>query len=369
MAGHIGALDGSALGPRAAGDARRPGVALMEQLVLDGPGALHWEEVPDPEPAAGGAVVRPLAVATCDLDVGVLRGQFPLVGGYPFGHEGVAEVVAVGDGVTSVRPGDRVVVPFQISCGTCAPCTRGRTGNCAAHPPLSTYGLGTMGGLRWGGFLADLALVPHADAMLVPLPDGVDPAVVASASDNIPDGYRGVGPQLAEDPGAEVLVVGGEGGPASIGLYAAGLAVALGAARVVYVDDRPALRAIAETLGAEVEDDPTRRKVGAFPITVNAGGLGAHLRCAVHSTAFDGTCTNVAVLLDDPALPLFSMYSRCCTLHTGRAHARPVIPAVLDLVAAGRFDPSLVTSQVVSWADAPTALADPPLKLVVTRDP
>jgi alcohol dehydrogenase len=75
----------------------------------------------------------------------------------------------------------------------------------------------------------------------------------------------------------------------------------------------------------------------------------------------------VSVLLEDPAVPLFRMYSRCCTLHTGRAHARPVIPAVLDVVASGRFDPSVVTSAVVAWDDAVDALADPPMKLVVTR--
>ena len=75
----------------------------------------------------------------------------------------------------------------------------------------------------------------------------------------------------------------------------------------------------------------------------------------------------MAVLLEDPAVPLFAMYSRCCTLHTGRAHVRPHIPQVLDLVASGRFDPSLVTSLVVEWADAATALADPPMKLVVRR--
>ena len=155
------------------------------------------------------------------------------------------------------------------------------------------------------------------------------------------------------------LLVDGPGGPASIGLYAAGLAVALGAARVLYVDD-PDRLTVATALGAEVEEDPTRRKVGAFPVTVNAGGREAHLRCALNSTASDGVCTNVAVLFEDPALPLFQMYSRCCTRHTGRAHARPYIPAILDLVASGRFDPTIVTSSV-------EALSDPPMKLVVSR--
>jgi alcohol dehydrogenase len=339
----------------------------VQQLMLDGPGALHWEEVAEPVAAGASAVVRPLAVATCDLDVGVLRGAFPLEGPYPFGHEGVAEVVEVGDQVTRVAAGDRVVVPFQISCGTCTPCRRGRTGNCASHPPLSTFGLGAMGGVQWGGLLADLALVPHADAMLVPVPEGVAPEVVASVSDNVTDGFRAVGPQLAAEPGAEVLVVGGDGGTASIGLYAAGLAVALGAARVLYLDDDPGRLAIAAALGAETQDGATGEKVGSFPVTVNAGGAERHLRGALNSTAFDGTCTSTAVLLEDPAVPMFKMYSRCCTLHTGRAHVRPHIPDVLALVASGAFDPSLVTEEVVAWADAADALAAPPMKLVLSR--
>jgi alcohol dehydrogenase len=221
-----------------------------------------------------------------------------------------------------------------------------------------------MGGLEWGGLLADLVVVPHADAMLVKLPVGIDPLAVASASDNIPDAWRTVGPQLAADPGAEVLVVGGDAGPKSIGLYAAGLAVALGAARVTYLDHDAERLAIATALGAEVLDGPPPRKVGSYPITVDASGAPEGLRCALNSTAFDGTCTSPSVYIDDPEIPMFSMYSRCCTLHTGRAHVRPAIPGVLELVAAG-FDPSLVTSAVVSRGDAVQALTEPPMKLVI----
>lgn len=65
------------------------------------------------------ALVRPLLVACCDLDVEAVHGRAPLTGEWAVGHEGVAEVVAVGSDVTSVRPGDRVVVPFQLSCGGC----------------------------------------------------------------------------------------------------------------------------------------------------------------------------------------------------------------------------------------------------------
>jgi alcohol dehydrogenase len=343
---------------------------IVARLMLDGPGAVRWEDADAPAlPGDEAALVRPLAVATCDLDVGVLRGAYPAPGApYALGHEGVAQVVEVGGAVGTVAPGDRVVVPFQISCGRCERCRAGRTGNCAAHPPLSTYGLGAMGGHQWGGLLADMVAVPHADAMLVPVPDGLDPVAIASCSDNVPDGWRAVGPQLAATPGAHVLVMAGPFGPHSIGLYAAGIAVALGAERVVYHDEDETRLGIAAALGAETQDGPPPRKVGAFPITVNASGTEDGFRCALNSTAFDGVCTNVSVYLEDPALPLLAMYSRGCTLHTGRVHARPAIPAVLDLVGRG-FDPGLVTSAVVGWDEAADALADPPMKLVVSRLP
>ena len=294
----------------------------------------------------------------------MVAGDAPLTGPFPFGHEFVADVVAVGDDVCGVTPGDRVIVPFQISCGQCDRCRRGQTGSCRTAGPGASYGLGALGGLEWGGALADLVRVPYADAMLVPLPAGISARSVASMSDNIPDGWRTVGPQLAADPGAEVLVVGGDAGPNSIGLYAAGLAVALGAARVTYLDQDDRRLAIAAALGAQVTDSAPPRKAGAFPITVDASGTPEGLRCALNSTAFDGTCTSPSIYLEDPALPLFSMYSRCCTLHTGRAHVRPAIPRVLGLVAAG-FDPSLVTSAVVPRSAAADALAHPPMKLVI----
>ncbi|WP_433733725.1 zinc-dependent alcohol dehydrogenase [Nocardia sp. CA-129566] len=339
----------------------------MQRLILSGPGDLRWEEAPEPQlTGPGQALVRPVALATCDIDPAVLRGAFPMAGPYPFGHEGVAEVVAVGNEVRTVAVGDRVVVPFQISCGTCGPCLRGRTGNCSSHPPLSTFGLGTIGGLDWGGLWADLALIPHADAMLVPVPAGVDPVAVASASDNIPDAYRCVAPQLAENPGAEVLVIGGPAAP-SIGLYAAGLAVALGSSRAVYLDTDPARLEIARKLGAEAIEAERDARIGRFPITVETAGGATALRAAIDATAYDGWCTSASVQLNDVALPIFAMYSRCCTFHTGRAHVRPAIPAVLDLVAAGRFDPALVTTVTADWEDAIDALLATPMKLVAVR--
>jgi len=103
-------------------------------------------------------------VATCDLDTAVNQGRAPLPGSYPFGHEFVGDVTDAGAGVQNVAPGDRVIVPFQISCGHCDRCQRGMTGSCRSVPPLAANGLGTVGALEWGGAIADLVRVPYADA-------------------------------------------------------------------------------------------------------------------------------------------------------------------------------------------------------------
>ncbi|MGH3674756.1 MAG: alcohol dehydrogenase catalytic domain-containing protein, partial [Mycobacterium sp.] len=105
----------------------------MRQLMFEEAGRYAWQEVADPEISEPQqALVRPLMVACCDLDVAVSRGRLPMPPGHAVGHEGIADVIAVGDGVAVVKVGDRVVVPFQISCGECRECRRGVTGSCAS---------------------------------------------------------------------------------------------------------------------------------------------------------------------------------------------------------------------------------------------
>src|SRR4051812_15894037 len=214
----------------------------MQQLTFLEAGKVEWREGDQPPLEGDGqAIGRPPAGAACDPDTALMHGRAPYKGPFGFGHEGVAEVVEVGDGVDGLVAGQHVSVSFQIFCGECRPCREGRTASCEATPPMAMYGL-TVGG-DWGGFLSDAVRVPYAQAMLFPLPENVDVAAAASASDNMPDAWRTVGPQLEQHPGADVLVAGGMG---SIGLYAAGMAVALGAGRVVYVDADERRRALAE---------------------------------------------------------------------------------------------------------------------------
>jgi threonine dehydrogenase-like Zn-dependent dehydrogenase len=338
----------------------------MQQLTLVEPGRVEWVDAPEPAlHGRGEALVRPLAVALCDLDASIVSGDFPLQAPVALGHEFVAEVVDVGDDVDGARPGDRVVVPFQISCGGCERCRRGQTGDCESVPRLSMYGFGSFGG-DWGGALSDLVRVPYAGAMLVPLPDNIDPAAVASASDNIPDAWRTVWPHLDDRPGAEVLVVAG--GARSIALYAVDAALALGASRVVYVDDDRARLQVADGLGAEtVEGEPPHR-LGPFPITVNASLTHEGLACAIRSTDPGGVCTTVAFAPEPTTpMPLFEMYTNGIEFRIGRVMARSLIPDVLARAAAGDLHPERVTSKTVAWADAAGAVGNAETKLIVTR--
>ncbi|MGH7859962.1 MAG: zinc-dependent alcohol dehydrogenase [Candidatus Binatia bacterium] len=337
----------------------------MRQLSFIAPGTVRWEEVAEPRletPEA--ALVRPLVVTTCDLDHAIVQGHAPLAGPFPLGHEFVAEVVDTGQGVTSFRPGQRVVVPFQVSCGRCDRCTSGLTGSCRTARPGAAYGMKPIGG-DWGGALADLVRVPFADAMLVELADGISPTAVASASDNLPDAWRTVAPHLADRPGADVLVVGGWA--RSIALYAVAIARALGAGRVDYVDaDRERLER-AEKLGARPLEGPPPRRAGSFPITVDASGDPAGLACALRSVEPNGVCTSVAIYFAETPLPLLEMYTRGVHFITARVNARPHIPEVLELVGAGRLHPEVVNSAIVPWDDADEAIVADLLKPVFVR--
>jgi len=343
----------------------------MRELWWVGAGRAEWRDGAEaPPPEAHEAIVRPIAVACCDLDVWTVRGEAPLPGPFRVGHEGVADVVAIGDAVRAVRVGDRFVVPFQISCGGCATCRRGRSDSCEAVPLMAMYGMAPLAGLDPGGFLADAVRVPYADAMLVPVPAALDPAAVASCSDNVVDGWRCVGPYADELAALDVadrrVLVVGHG---SIGLYAAATAFALGCT-VDYVDTDAARLALARVIGANALDMPEPdRRLGRYPVTVSTRPDAAALHAALRATWSGGVCTDAAVHFGrDVTMPLLAMYTRGVRYVTGRAPARAGLPHVLDLIASGRFDPAVVTQQVLAWDDADVAWPAMTGKTVYVRD-
>ena len=344
----------------------------MRALVFRGPMALAWEEVETPklvEPRD--ALVRPIAVARCDLDPAIALGLYPMPAPFVMGHEMVGEVVAVGDAISNVRLGDKVIVPFQLSCMTCAPCLRGHTNACESVPSGTAFGLGPHGGIDLGGALAELVRVPWADVMLIPLPEGMDPVSAAGIPDNVSDGYRCVAAPLAERPGAPVLVVGGLA--PSVGLYAVMAALALGAERVVYVDDDAARLDLAAAAGAEVvnaKDQWDSLKLAErFPIVVDANVLDPGRNFALRSVEPCGVCTSVSGGASSRSnIPLQSMYLKGVRYEIGRVHACATARPVLDLVSSGALDPARIINKVVPFSEAVEGMILPVTKVVFVND-
>ncbi len=371
----------------------------MNQLTFVKKGLLEWREVAAPTlQTPEDVLVRPFVAGRCDgdsiflfhdfsralragaavdlVDHGVCAlGKDPFRGPFPYGHEGIAEVVACGENVRNLKNGQAVIVPWAVSCGSCATCKRGLTSKCErrAHT-VSGYGFGKPTG-GWGGMVSDVLRVPFADHMLVPVPEGVDPVSIASASDNIPDAWRTVGPLLKAWPEAPVLVVGGSA--RSIGLYAVAIAVALKSSRVDYLDTNKERLDVAASLGANAVKITRKERFwlagepvakGGYPIAVDASNSRSSLEYAVRALAPGGVCTSVGFyFLKRTGLPLWQMYLNGSTFRTGLANARADLPDVLELITKGAFEPGRITSRVADWGSAAEAFASPGTKMVVAR--
>ena len=340
----------------------------MRQLTYIRPGLVEWEETSTPEIDSTGALVRPLAVARCDLDRPmVAAGAFHPP--FAVGHEFVAQILSVGEHVTERRVGERVLVPFQPSCGSCIACRQSRFAACHRFraPAGAAFGFGSAGGSH-GGAVADVVAVPYADHLLLPAPEGIPSAVLCTLPDNMVDAYRTVGPPLLQRPGAEVLIVGGTA--PSVGLYAIAIATVLGAGSVRYVDRDPRLCGIASQLGADASthEGPWPRRFDRALITVDNSGDAEGLACTLRSTDDYGICSGIAIhFTPTTPVPLLDMYTKGLTFQVSRADSRLHLRAVLDLVAAGKINPLSIPTNVVDWGEAHRAWLDPAIKLVVER--
>lgn len=344
----------------------------MRQLTYIGPGKLEWQDVPRPQLSSGkAAIVTPLAVARCDLDYYIALGAYRIPGPFAFGHEMTAVVEEVGDKVSAFRPGDRVIVPFQISCDDCDNCRRGFTNACKSVPPCAAFGLGTHPDGDFGGAFSDAVLVPFADAMLVKLPDALSPEAGAGLSDNVADGFRTVANGLKAFPAEPLLVVGGLA--QSVGLYAVYAALALGSVRVMYADSDATRLAMAKAAGAEVVEVPdygaAERHDEEFFITVDASATAEGLCYALRSTAPCGVCTGVSGgLTETTELPLSSLYLRGITYNVSRVQSRAVLPDTLHHACCGTINPMAFVDKVLSFDDCIDAMQDPAPKLIFRRN-
>ncbi len=359
----------------------------MKQLYYVRKEKLEWRDIPIPtieHPVE--ALVRPFVVARCDIDnvflfnnidrqirigkfLGKVDPKFTEIfgklfkGPFPIGHECVAEVLEVGDHVKCFKPGDVVSVPFQISCGTCSNCLNDLTGFCERVETHASYGLGKH--LSYGGALSDLLKIPFADAMLVKIPEEIDPVQIASLSDNIPDAYRHL-KVLEKDNDQAVLIIGGKA--KSIGLYTILLARAMGATRVDYVDRDPERLRIALSCGPDRIYEHFSQIDQKYDLVVDASSTPKGLQSALSMVKNSGLLSSSGIYLRKADLSLIQMYGNGVTLQSGWSNARSDAEKVLDLLKTTFIDFGLVTSRLDTWDNAIEAFLSDTTKVVVTRN-
>src|SRR5579862_3770265 len=215
----------------------------MKGLVYGGPGVRTWQDVPDrviQEPTD--AIVRIDTSTICGTDLHILKGDVPEVTpGTILGHEAVGTIVEVGSAVTTVKPGDRVLVSCITSCGTCRFCKEGHPGQC-------TGGGGWIFGHLIDGLQAEFARVPFADTSVYKVPETLTDEQVLFLADILPTAFEVGVLNGRVQPGDTVAIVGA--GP--IGLAAILTAQLFTPATIIAIDLADARLARAREFGADV---------------------------------------------------------------------------------------------------------------------
>lgn len=209
----------------------------MRAMVYRGPYRIRIEEKDMPSiEHPNDAIVRVTRAAICGSDLHLYHGLVPDTRvGCTFGHEFTGVVEQVGSSVQNLQVGDRVLVPFNICCGTCFFCARGLYGNCHNANPNATaaggiYGYShTTGG--YDGGQAEFVRVPFADVGPTKIPDWMEEEDAVILTDACPTGYQGA--EMGEIKEGDVVVVFGAG---PVGLFAAKFAWFMGAGRVIVID-------------------------------------------------------------------------------------------------------------------------------------
>ena len=353
----------------------------MKAMVYRGPYRVRVEEKPRPRVEhPNDAIVRVTTAAICGSDLHLYHGLIPDTRvGTTFGHEFVGVVDEVGPSVEDLAVGDRVMVPFNISCGTCFFCARGLLSNCHNVNPNATavggiYGYShTAGG--YDGGQAEYVRVPFADVGPQRIPEWLAEEDAVLMTDALATGYFGA--QLADIAEGDVVVVLGAG---PIGLYAARSAWFMGAGRVIVVDhldyrlDKARSFALAETVnfgehddvvvhlkhltgglgadavidavGAEADGDLTQHVLGVK--LKLQGGSPVALNWAIDIARKGGTVSVMGAYGPVPAAVKFGdALNKGLTLRMNQAPVKRQWPRLLEHVRAGHLRPSdIVTHRV-----------------------
>ena len=316
----------------------------MKALVYHGPGAKAWEDVPDPVILdATDAIVRVDSTTICGTDLHILKGDTPEVAsGRILGHEAVGTVEEVGAGVTTVKPGDRVLVSCISACGRCQYCRESRAGQC-------TGGGGWILGYMIDGTQAEYVRVPFADTSTYPLPEGASDEEILMLADILPTGYE-VGVLNGHvRPGDTVAVVGT--GP--VGLAAITGARLYTPGHVIAIDLADARLEAAISFGADLTVNNGREDAVAYVKSVTGGrgadvaieavGVPASFELCTQLVRPGGHVANIGVHGKPATLHLESLWIRDITITTGLVDAYST-PTLMRLIEAHQIDASRFAS-------------------------
>ncbi|HET9981362.1 MAG TPA: zinc-dependent alcohol dehydrogenase [Ktedonobacterales bacterium] len=371
----------------------------MKATCWMGEGSVKVQDVPDPKILnARDAIVKVTATAICGSDLHLYDGYIPTMEkGDILGHEFMGEVVEVGSEVRNLKVGDRVVVPFPISCGNCWSCQHGLFSLCEnsnpnaaiaetlmGHAPAGIFGYSHMMGGYAGG-QAQYARVPYADVGPIKVPDDLTDEQALFLSDIFPTGYM-----AAENcnihPG-DIIAIWGAG---PVGQLAIKCAYLLGAERVIAIDRFDyRLRMAREQGGAETLNDEEVDVLAALKdmtggrgpdACIDAVGMEAHgtgvigaydkvkqetrmesdrptvLRQVIMACRNGGTLSIAGVysgFIDK--VPFGSIMNRSLTLHSGQTHVQRYMRPLLQRIENGEIDPSFIITHRMSLSDAPRA--------------
>ncbi len=369
----------------------------MKALTWHGKHDIRCETVPDPKiERPGDAIIKVTACAICGSDLHLYDGVMPgMERGDVLGHETMGEVVEVGSEVGNLKPGDRVVVPFTISCGQCFFCKRGYFSGCErsnpnaeaaakiwGHSPAGLFGYSHLLGGFPGG-QAEYLRVPYADVGPIKVPEGLTDEQVLFLSDIFPTGYMGA--EFCDIKGGETIVVFGCGPVAQFSIRSAFL---LGAERVIAVDTVPERLKMAADAGALTIDfmredvheriqelthgrgaDACIDAVGTEPhtsasfdsmidrakVAMFAGTDRPHvLRQAINNTRNFGIVSIIGVyggFLDK--IPMGSAINRGLTFRMAQTPVQRYLPKLMGMIEQGKIDPTFVITHSVSLEQGP----------------
>lgn len=312
----------------------------MKALVFGGAGERSWNTVDDPgieEPTD--VIVKVDMTTICGTDLHILKGDVPAVTeGRVLGHEAVGTVVETGSAVSSLKEGDRVLVPAITSCGSCLPCKQGMAAHCEA-----VGGIGWIFGHLIDGVQAEFARVPYAETSVHVVPAGVSNEQVIFLADILPTGYE-IGVQYGRVKlGDSVAVVGS--GP--VGLAAMMAATVTGASRIIAVDLEASRLKRAESFGAThtvVSGEDAEQQIleltdgHGVDVAMEAVGLPATFDLCTRIVRPGGTVANIGVHGAPTTLHLEELWIKNITITTGLVSGS-TIPTLLQLVRHGRIEP------------------------------